>query len=250
MKDYTAVIIDDEAPTRALLQEYLQHFPFIKCVASCKDGFEGLKAIGTHRPDLVFLDIQMPRISGLEMLELMEEEHMPHIIFTTAYDQHALKAFDYNTIDYLLKPISLDRFKTAINKVIKHKLLGGKGHVAARISQSEVQEGSLERIVVKTGAGIHIIADQDIYCLEAQDDYVLICTREEEFLKKKTLGFYEKVLDPSAFIRVHRSFIARIDAINRIEPYSRDAYLAVLKNGRKISVSKKGYAQIKHFLEA
>ena len=250
MKKYKVVIIDDEAPARNLLLEYLQHFPFLHCVESCRDGFEGLKAINLHKPDLVFLDVQMPKINGLEMLELLETDPMPQIVFTTAYDEHALKAFDYNTIDYLLKPISLDRFTSAIKKITGHvERFSGRADLPAGLTiQSGFPDGSLERIVVRSGTDIHIIPDHDIFCLEAQDDYVLVCTDKQEFLKRKTLGFYERMLDPGLFVRVHRSYIARIDAISRIEPYSKDAFVAILKNGRKISVSKKGYALLKELL--
>lgn len=241
------LIIEDELPGRQLLHEYIGKLPQLTIIGECADGFEGYKAITTLKPDLVLLDIQMPRVNGLEMLELLDESNMPGIIFTTAYDSHAIRAFEVNAIDYLLKPFSFERFEKAVVKATETKE-NAKSRLSRMLPLTEQPRSAntnTDRIVVKDGAGIHVISDIAICCIEAHDDYVLICTDDGEYMKKKTLGFYEENLDSALFLRVHRSFVVNIQSISRIEPYSKDAYLAILKNGRKISVSKQGYARLR-----
>ncbi len=247
MNRYKALIIEDEQPARELLKVFLREYPQVELLAECSDGFEGARAIAREKPDLVFLDIQMPRISGFEMLELIEEEKLPLVIFTTAYDQYALKAFEFNALDYLLKPIAAERFGLAMNKALQTLEAGSRNsdNLSKALQSGLDSRQYLERIVLRSGEGVQVIAEEDICCIEAQDDYVLISTATEEFLKKKTLKFYEEKLDPAFFVRVHRSFLVRLSAIQKVEPYSKDAYLAILKNGRKISVSKAGYAALR-----
>ncbi len=242
-----ALIIDDEAPARALIREFLKGHPSIADVEECADGFEGVKAIQERKPDLVFLDIQMPKINGLEMLEILESDLLPSVIFVTAHDEYALRAFEVNAVDYLLKPVARERFDMAVQKALS-RIQAGSGNqreVEGLVSMEVRGPRWLDRLVVKAGGDIHIIAEEDVLCMEAQDDYVLICTEKDAFLKKKTLKYFEQRLDPSVFVRIHRSFLVRVDAIQRIEPYSKDAFIATLKNGRKISVSKQGYASLR-----
>jgi len=247
MKKYKALIIEDEQPARDLLKVFLKDFPAIELLEECTDGFEGAKAIAKHKPDLVFLDIQMPRINGFEMLELVDEENLPLVIFTTAFDQFALKAFEVNALDYLLKPVSAERFRQAVAKALQALEAGStKNESLLKAMDSAIIGGKfLDRIVLRSGEGVHVVAEEDIYCIEAQDDYVLISTSGDEFLKKRTLKYFEERLDPTYFQKVHRSFLVRLDAIQKVEPYSKDAYLAILKNGRKISVSKSGYSELR-----
>lgn len=246
-KKFKALIIEDELPARDLLKLFLNDFPEIEVVGECPDGFEGAKAITKHKPDLVFLDIQMPRINGFEMLELIDAEQLPLVIFTTAYDQFALKAFEFNALDYLLKPIALPRFKQAVEKALASLKAGHSdaGQISKLLETGLGAGTYIDRIVLKSGEGFHIIHQEDIFYIEAQDDYVLIATENEEYLKKKTLKFYEKNLDPSLFVRVHRSFLVHINVIQKIEPYSKDAFIGILKNGRKISISKSGYSELR-----
>ncbi len=251
MEVYKALIIEDEAPARDLVLHYLKHYPQIRVVGQCQDGFEGIKAIASLTPDVIFLDISMPRLSGFEMLELVDEDNMPLTIFTTAYDQYAIKAFEYNALDYLLKPIAPERFELAVNKALE-KLASGKETLPLKqvLEHSWPQEGFLERVVVRSGAGIHVIAQEDILCMESKDDYVLIYTRShEEFLKKKTLKYYEQHLDPRRFLRVHRCCILALEAIQKIEAYSKDAWMATLKNDLKFPVSKAGYAALRKIFD-
>ncbi|HSV87119.1 MAG TPA: LytTR family transcriptional regulator DNA-binding domain-containing protein [Bacteroidales bacterium] len=249
MNKVTTIIIDDEKPARDLIRIFLTEFPQIELIAECIDGFEGIKAIGQYKPDLVFLDIQMPRLNGFEMLELLDDEEFPVVIFTTAYDQYAIKAFDHNAIDYLLKPISANRFKQSVEKALQilkvQKESGGRRKKT--IETTALPGKYLERVVLRTSQGLQIIPEHLILYVEAADDYVKICTANDTFLKKKTLKYFEENLDPDFFVKVHRSYLIRIDAIRKIEPYSKDAFIAKLKNGQKVSVSKSGYANLKQF---
>jgi two-component system, LytTR family, response regulator len=245
---YKVLIIEDEEPARALIRQFLSGFPGLELVEECRDGFEGLRCIRQHQPDIIFLDIQMPRINGIEMLELVDEKKMPYVIFTTAYDDYAIRAFELNAADYLLKPIASERFTLAVNKVLRElKDHGVQQHenLLKVIEQGFPGEKHLDRIVVHAGSGIELIPDQELFCIQANDDYVLICTENKEYLKKKTLKYYESRLDPAVFARVHRSFIVNVGCIQRIEPYSKDAWMAILKNDRRISVSKQGYSALR-----
>lgn len=238
-----AVLIDDEPLARELVREYLQAYPNIEVVAECNDGFEGLKAIQQYQPDLLFLDIQMPKINGFEMLELVDK--LPCVIFTTAFEEYAIRAFEVNAIDYLLKPFSRERFDKALQKMMERK---------TEMSQEQLDAASREvpaqhnRVVVKINGRIKIIPVQDIHYLEAADDYVKIVTQEGPFLKNKTMAFFERMLDAQQFIRVHRSYILNVSQITRIDPYEKESYLAILKDGSKILVSKTGYPRLKEVL--
>jgi len=246
---FKAIIIDDEQPARELVKHLLAPYNQVEIVAECSDGFEGIKAIGLHKPHLVFLDIQMPRINGFEMLELLDEKDSPQIIFTTAYDQFALKAFEHHALDYLLKPLSEHRFAQAMEKAIRSLESGmHPGSASLKDNQSTNYRGKyLERIVLRQGDALVVIPEETILYLEAVDDYVKIVTLQKEMLKKKTLKYFEENLNPELFIKVHRSYLVRVDAIQKIEAYSKDSYLAFLKNGHKVSVSKAGYANLRQF---
>jgi two-component system, LytTR family, response regulator len=241
------LIIEDEAPARRLLQEFINHFPELELIGQCTDGFEGAKKIMETKPDLIFLDIQMPRINGFEMLELLRGEQLPLIIFTTAYDEFAIKSFEFNTCDYLLKPLGMDRFEKAVSKALK---IIGEGQnkptdMDNLISQGITKNKYLDRIVIRSGSSINVVYSENLLCIEASDDYLIIHTTGDQWVKKQTMKFYEEKLDPAEFVRVHRSFIVKLSAIERIEPYSKDAWVAILSNGLKISVSKSGYSHLK-----
>lgn len=242
-----AVIIDDEPLARSIVKEYLSAHPHIEVAAECNDGFEGVKAILQHKPDVVFLDIQMPKINGFEMLELVENP--PAIVFTTAFDEYALKAFETHAIDYLLKPFGQDRFDKAVEKLAAQSNLAQQKKATEELMQSAPQVPSQsERIVVKTGGKIKIIPVQQIHYLEAADDYVKIHTQDGVFLKNKTMGSYEQSLPADSFARTHRSYMINVHEITRIDPYEKDSHLAILKSGAKVPVSKAGYAKLKGVL--
>ena len=241
------IIIDDEPLARTLLKEYLEEFNELEIVEECGDGFEGVKAIALHKPDLIFLDVQMPKINGFEMLELLD--HSPAVIFTTAFDEYAIKAFDTHAIDYLLKPFSKTRLEKAIRKFIDTKVgQETRDKTMKTVEDFSPSPAQSQRVVVRIGGKIKIIPIQEINYLEADDDYVKIHTNEGFFLKNKTMAFFEKVLDGQQFVRVHRSFILQIQLITRIEPYEKDGHLAILKTGQKIPVSKSGYPKLKAVL--
>lgn len=238
------VIIDDEFLARSMVKEYLQKHSQFEVVAECGDGFEGLKAIQEHEPDLIFLDIQMPKISGFEMLELVDDP--PAVIFATAFDEYAIKAFDAHAIDYLLKPFDQERFDRAISKfLVQHK----SDSSATQDLLNDAQLPNINtRIVVKNGSKIKIIPVQEVLYLEAADDFVKIFTKEGYYLKNKTMAFFESFLPRDMFVRSHRSFIVNIAEITRIDPYEKDGHVAILKNGAKINVSRNGYGKLREVL--
>jgi two-component system LytT family response regulator len=241
-----ALIIDDEPLARMVVKEYLQAFDQIEVMQECNDGFEGLKAIQQYQPDLVFLDVQMPKINGFEMLELVDQQ--PAVIFTTAFDEYAIKAFEAHAVDYLLKPFSKERFNKAIDKYLAQAPGPQVRKQTEELLETANSPAQHERIVVKTGTKVKIIPVQDVIYLAADDDYVSVYTAEGSFLKNKTMNFFEKMLDARQFVRVHRSYIIAIQQITRIDPYEKDAHLAILKSGAKIPVSKTGYVKLKQVL--
>lgn len=238
-----AVIIDDEPLAREIVKEYLQSFPQVQLMQECGDGFEGLKAIQQQQPDIIFLDVQMPKINGFEMLELVEE--LPAVIFTTAFEEHAIRAFEVNAVDYLLKPFSKERFDKAVQKWLDRHAADELQQTTALLETAASSPIQSNRVVVKINGKIKIIPVQDIHYLEAADDYVKIITPEGAFLKNKTMQFFEKSLDPQQFARVHRSYMLNINQVTRIEPYEKENHLAILKTGAKVPVSKTGYPRLK-----
>jgi two-component system LytT family response regulator len=239
-----AMIIDDEPLARSIVKEYLQGFERIQVAQECSDGFEGIKAIQQHRPDLIFLDIQMPKINGFEMLELIEQP--PAVIFTTAFDEYALKAFETHAVDYLLKPFSKERFQKAVEKFIDQSATQQQKKNTENLLQSPSElAGQTERVVVKIAGKIRIIPIPSIQYFEAADDYVKIHTNEGSFLKNKTMAFFESTLSADQFVRIHRSYIINVQEITRIEPYEKENHLAILRSGAKIPVSQNGYTKLK-----
>jgi two-component system, LytTR family, response regulator len=244
---YKAIIIDDEYLARSIIKKYIESIPDIEVVAEAENGFEGIKVIQKHQPDLIFLDIQMPKINGFEMLELIPEA--PTTIFTTAFDAYALKAFETNAIDYLLKPFSEDRFKQSIDKWIKNISSTDPQLKNQKLNEtSNKQPDEQNRIVIKEGTEIKIIPTSNVSHIEAYDDYVKIYTGEKYFLKKKTMNYFEQVLDPSVFIRIHRSFILNINELTKIESFEKNSYIAILKNKVRIPISRSAYPILKEKL--
>jgi two-component system, LytTR family, response regulator len=235
------IIIDDETLARSLVKKHLAKHEEFQIVDECGDGFEASKSIIKNNPDLIFLDIQMPRISGFELLEILENP--PAVIFTTAFDEFALKAFESNAIDYLLKPFSSERFDKAINKYLT--LHPNPEQLRKLLNEVIPQQTDQERIVVKNGADIRIVPIADIVYFEAMDDYVKIFTQNGMFMKKQTLSFYEKQLEERGFVRIHRSILLNSKELYRIEPSEKDQYLAITKSGKKLSLSRQGYSRLR-----
>jgi two-component system LytT family response regulator len=248
MDKIRTIIIDDEAPAREIIKKYLEDLDYIDVAAECADGFSGLKTITSLKPDLVFLDIQMPRLTGIELLEVMTEK--PEIIFTTAYDQFAIRAFELNAIDYLLKPFPKRRFIEAVQKAAEKIRSGTEDKKPANqlLAKSPELSPPVNRVVVRKGTAINLIPVEEIKYLEAQDDYVMIHYKDGKALKQQTMRFYEDKLSKTDFVRIHRSYIVRVEEIKRIEPYGKDNHVAVLQSGDKLPVSRSGYKQLKEEL--
>jgi two-component system LytT family response regulator len=252
------VIVDDEALARAILREHLAAHPDVDIVAECANGFEAVKAIAGHAPDLVFLDIQMPKLDGFEVVELAGTA--TRYIFVTAYDQFALRAFDVHAIDYLLKPFSRERFDAALAQARERLRPGGSASVSAPVPaapqpalQAVVEEAAarrlpLERILIRDGARAHVVTAANIEYIEAEDDYVAIHAEGRTWLKSQRLAELEGQLDPARFLRVHRSYIVNVDAIVRIEPATRDTWCAVLRSGGRVPVSRNGYPKVRDLI--
>ncbi len=237
-----AIIIDDEPLARMMVKEYLQSYPHITIAEECSDGFEGIKAIQQHQPGLIFLDIQMPKINGFEMLELIDNP--PQVIFTTAFEEYAIKAFDAHAADYLLKPFSKERFDKAMQK-----LQQPHANTAQAVAETALQSNTTNnRIVVKDNGKIKIIPLAQLQYLEAADDYVKIFTAQGSFLKKKTMQYFDSTLPPQEFIRIHRSYIINAQLITRIDLHEKDSHLVLLTTGARLPVSKAGYAKLKEVL--
>ena len=241
------IIIDDEKLARDIVKRYASKIDTLEIIEECSNGFDGIKAITSHKPDLIFLDIQMPKLNGFEMLELLDEK--PKIIFTTAFDQYALKAFDVNAIDYLLKPFSEERFAEAVNKVLKEQTGVSNARVEKLKSHFDEEIEFLDRVIVKQNQKINIIPIEKVIYFEAQDDYVMIHTDDGKYLKQKTMKYFEDHLDPKDFIRIHRSSIVNISRVKEIKLFDKDSYKAILKDGTKLSVSRSGYTKLKKIFE-
>jgi len=242
------IIVDDEPLARAVLREHLAAHPDVAIVGECANGFEAVKAIGELAPDLVFLDIQMPRLDGFEVVELAGTR--THYVFVTAYDQFALRAFEVHAIDYLLKPFARARLDAALAHA--RTRLGGQAAQAAGL-QAVVQEAAqrntpLTRVLIRDGARVHVVPAADIDYIEAQDDYIAVCAGGRRWLKSQRLSELEAQLDPQAFLRVHRSYIVNVGAVARIEPTGRDSHCAVLRDGTRIPVSRSGYARVRDLI--
>ncbi|MFC5481045.1 LytR/AlgR family response regulator transcription factor [Massilia suwonensis] len=238
------IIVDDEFLARALLREYLAAHPGIEIVAECANGFEAVKAIAELQPDLVFLDIQMPKLDGFEVVELAGAR--TQYVFVTAYDQFALRAFEVRAIDYLLKPFSRERLAQALDSVRARTT--PPEQVEAVAQEAARRNGPLERVLIRDGARVHVVPAASIDWIEAQDDYVQISAGGRTHLKNGRMAELEQGLDPALFLRVHRSYIVNVGAIERIEATSKDSWCAVLKDGKRVPVSRSGYQKVRDLL--
>jgi len=248
MNKLRAIIIEDEAPARELVKAYLKSHENIELITECDNGFCGVKAINENKPDLVLLDIQMPKLTGFELIELLDE--IPEIIFTTAYDQYAIKAFELSAVDYLMKPFSKARFDEAIEKVfsrLKDKKQSS-GNVRQLVEKVKENTGTVERVFVKTGTKIDVVPVSEIIRIEAQDDYVEFITESRKYLKKETMNTLEVSLPNNTFIRVHRSHIINVNFIKKIEKYGKESHMIILNDGSNVNVSKSRIGELKQQL--
>jgi two-component system LytT family response regulator len=235
---YSVIIAEDEAHNRQTLSQILSGHKDINIIAECKDGFETVAAIQKHPADLLFLDINMPRLSGFEVLELLGDQ-APVVIFVTAFDEHALRAFETSAIDYVLKPISSERIARALDKFRKNA--AGRRSYAEFIENQRTASKSLERLIVKDGDRIHVIPVEDIMYIKAEDDYVLIVTEKNKYVKQDRLSALEAALDKEQFCRIHRSYILNLRYLIRLEHIGKETYQAILKNGNLVPVSASGF---------
>ena len=254
----TAAIVDDEQPARALVREFLAAHPDITVVAECSNGFEAVKSIGETQPSVVFLDIQMPKLDGFEVLDLLDPG--PAVVFCTAYDEYALKAFEVHAVDYLLKPFGRERFAEALARVrarLREAAQGASPGAPPVVTMPRPADLAatarppgrwIERVLVKDGAKVQVIPVEKLDYAEAQDDYVAIYSEGRSWLKNQPLAELEKGLDPARFVRVHRSYLIQIDRLARLEPYAKDSRVAVLKDGKELPVSRAGYARLKELM--
>ena len=243
------ILVDDEDLARQILREFLRSEPDIEVVAECGNGFDAVKLVSEHKPDLLFLDVQMPKLDGFEVLELIGEQVA--VVFVTAYDQYATKAFDASAVDYLLKPFDAERFRMALSRVRQRQA----SKSVARLNASELRQAAsppgeyLQRVVVRDGTSLHVIPVDQLDYVEAQDDYVALHTRAKAHLKQQTISNLESSLDPSRFIRIHRSYLVNLERVAKVEPYTKDTRIAVLSDGSKIPVSRSGYLRLKELMQ-
>jgi two-component system, LytTR family, response regulator len=249
MEKIRILIIDDETPAREIVKHYLKEVDSVEVIGECSDGFSGLKSISSMKPDLVYLDIQMPRLTGIELVEVLTEK--PEIIFCTAYDQFALRAFELNAVDYLMKPFPKRRFLEATKKAIDkiNAGLGNKEPASQLLAKMPESQPAVNRVVVRKGNAISLIPVEQIKYVESQDDYVMIHYSEGKAMKQQTMKFYEENLPKVDFLRIHRSYIVKLDEIKRIEPYGKDTHVAILNSGEKLPVSRAGYSLLKDELK-
>jgi two-component system LytT family response regulator len=245
-RKWKALIVDDEELARKLLREMLESHPEIEIVAECGNGMEAVKAVAEHKPELLFLDVQMPKLSGFDVLELVDPAGLA-VIFVTAFDRYAMKAFDVHAVDYLLKPYSKERFEAALERAKSQKM--EKAPDATALAATARPSGQfLERIVVKDGAKVTLVPTAKLDYAEALDDYVSLATEGKKLLKQQTISSLQAALDPAVFVRIHRSFLVNFERVSRIEPYGKESRVAVLGNGAKLPVSRTGYERLKRIM--
>ncbi len=246
MNKRRVLIVDDEPLARKAMSLALAEFSDIEIIGECGDGFDAVKVINKEKPDVVFLDIQMPKLDGFDVLELLDDP--PFIVFVTAYNEYALKAFESHALDYILKPVKTERLKKTLKRVEKQLRERKEQPVDQLLEQYQQHITPLERILVRDRNRIHILPVKEISHIEAQDDYVAYFTKEKSYLKKETLSGLEKRLDSRQFVRIHRSYLLNIDYLSKIEPYSKDSRIAVLKDGKTLPISRSGYQLLMTYL--
>jgi len=246
MKKVRTLVVDDEELARQVLRELLGAHSEIEVVAECRNGLEAVKAVAEHKPDLLFLDVQMPKLTGFDVLELIGPD-VP-VIFVTAYDEYAMKAFEVHAVDYLLKPVGKERLAAALQRVKSSR--AEKPPAAAELAAAARPAGRYaERLVVKDGTRVTLIPVEKLDYAEAQDDYVALASEGRKHLKQQTIASLEAALDPKLFVRIHRSYVVNLERVTRIEPYGKESRVAILATGLKLPVSRAGYARLKALLD-
>ncbi len=246
-KKIRALIVDDEDLARQVVREMLVPHPEVEIAAECANGFEAVRMAAELNPDLIFLDIQMPKLDGFEVLELIGEGVA--VVFVTAYDEHALRAFEVHAVDYLMKPFRAERFEAALDRA-KQRIGGTVPFRPEELTASTRSAGTYaERVVVKDGTRVHIIPVSKLDYAEAQDDYVALASQGKKHLKQQTISSLEAALDPKNFVRIHRSYLVNLERVTRLEPYGKDTHVVILNDGARLPVSRSGYSRLKAFLD-
>jgi two-component system LytT family response regulator len=240
------VIVDDEPLARAVVREFAAADPEIEIAAECANGFEAVKAVAEQQPDLVLLDVQMPKLDGFEVLELLGRDQP--VVFITAYDDYALRAFEVHAVDYLLKPFSAERFIEAMTRARERLRARRPTPVEEIVREAKPRVGPVERVLIRDGANVHVLPVDAIDYVEAQDDYVAFTSGGRQYLKDQTLAAVEATLDPARFVRIHRSYVLNIDRISKVELYAKDSRIAILRDGTRLPVSRAGYARLSELL--
>ena len=240
------IVVDDEALARTLLRELLAAHADIEIIGECGNGFEAVKAVTEKKPDLILLDIQMPKLDGFDVLELIGTE-VP-VIFVTAYDQYAIKAFQVHAVDYLLKPFGAERLAEALARA--RARIGAREALPAKalVSEARAARSPLERILIRDKADVHVIPVAKIDYFESQDDYVSLKVGDKTLLKEQTLSELEQLLDPGRFVRIHRRYLLNVARLAKIEQSITDSRVAVLQDGTEIPISRSGYAKLREIL--
>lgn len=247
-----AIVVDDEPLSRELIREYLGAEPDVELVAECANGFEAVKAVAEHDPDVLLLDIQMPKLDGFEVLELLDRS--PLIVFITAHDEYAIRAFEARALDYLLKPVPQERFRSLMDRVrgeVARLRGGGAPAAAARPAAlaAQLRQRPLDRVLVRLDeGGIEVVPTPKLDYVEAQDDWVVLATAGRKLRKQQTLRELEEQLDPRRFVRIHRSYLLNIERLQRVDLYGKDSHIALLRDGTKLPVSRSGYARLREIL--
>lgn len=246
MNDIRVMIVDDEAPARAVLAEFLSDYPQFRIVAECANGYEAVKAFAERKPELLFLDIQMPKLDGFEVLELLlsNDGPKPKVVFVTAYDEYALRAFEVHAIDYLLKPYSAARFA----EVVAHAEQMVRRDEQQPVAALSTARKPLQRIAFKDGGTIEVVPVQRIDYIEAQDDYVHVYARGQKYVKQQTLTDIEQLLDSARFVRIHRSYVINVESLQKVEPYAKDSRVVILRDGTRVPVSRAGFERLRGML--
>jgi two-component system LytT family response regulator len=242
----TVVIVDDEAPARALVREYLEQHGDVRVVAECTNGLEAVKAANELKPDLLFLDIQMPKLDGFEVLELIGRD-AAGVVFTTAYDEYALRAFEVHAVDYLLKPFGPERFAEAL-QLARSRIAQRQPIPARELLETHREGAAIDRLLIRDRSHVHVIPVDQIDYIEAQDDYVSIRAGGRSYLKEQTLGELEQQLATKGFLRIHRRFVLNVSRLAKIELSEKDSRVAILNDKTELPISRSGYAKLRDLL--
>ncbi|HEY2782284.1 MAG TPA: response regulator [Steroidobacteraceae bacterium] len=243
----TVIVVDDESPARGLVREFLADHPDMRLVAECANGFEAVKAANTHKPDLIILDVQMPKLDGFEVLELLGAETRG-VIFTTAYDSYALRAFNVHAVDYLLKPFSAERFAEALT-LARTRLRKSEPVPARELLETRRDGAALDRLLIRDRSNVHVIPIDQVDFIESQDDYVSIRAAGRNYLKEQTISDLEQQLPANGFVRIHRRFLLNISRLAKIELSEKESRIAILLDKTQLPISRAGYAKLRTILD-